>query len=60
MDSIPFIDPLLLSALDRLFPQRCPDPKDPEREIWMKAGERRVVEFLMAVSRSQQEDILNV
>lgn len=37
-----------LDALEELYPARPPDPKDTDREIWMKAGERRVVEVLRA------------
>lgn len=43
----PLVAPLeLLTALDQLYPPRCPDPNDSEREIWMKAGERRLLEVL--------------
>lgn len=37
-----------LKTLNAMYPPRCPDPKDSEREIWMKAGERRLVEVLQA------------
>ena len=37
--------PALIEWLDTLYPDRCPDPKHTEREIWMKAGERRLVCF---------------
>ena len=60
METIPFIAPELMAELNRRFPHRCPDPKDSEREIWMKAGERRMLDYLQAVSEAQQEDILNV
>lgn len=36
----------LLEALDRIYPERCADPKDSERDIWIKVGERRLVVFL--------------
>ena len=42
----------LLEALEICYPQRCPDPADTEREIWMKAGERRLVNVL----KSKYED----
>lgn len=44
--NIPLIPPInrpLLEWLDQAFPEKCPDPKDTEREIWLKAGERRLV-----------------
>jgi hypothetical protein len=37
----------LVQWLDTLYPEKSPDPKDSEREIWMKAGERRVINFLI-------------
>lgn len=50
----------LLNELDRLAPDRCPNPKDSEREIWMKAGERRLVEVLWAKFNEANENPLNV
>lgn len=38
----------LLKALDELYPLRLPDPKDSPAELWMKVGERRLVEVLHA------------
>lgn len=46
----------LLDTLESLYPARPPDPKDTEREIWMKAGERRLVEVLRAKFEEAQED----
>jgi len=45
----------LLRELDKRFPERCPDPKDSEREVWMKAGERRLVRFLHQQAKLQQQ-----
>ena len=55
-----YLLPGIYNELERRFPHRCPDPKDSEREIWMKAGERRLVDFLQSVHRDQQDNILNV
>ena len=38
----------LIELLDKKYPERSPDPKDDDREIWMKAGERRLVRELIA------------
>lgn len=46
----------LLEALDKLYPARPPDPKDPDREIWMKAGERRLVDVLRAKLQEAEEE----
>lgn len=44
-----------LKALDGMYPPRPPNPQDSEREIWMKAGERRLVEVLQAKFNDAQE-----
>ena len=49
----------LLETLQALYPAKAPDPKDSDREIWMKAGERRLVETLQAKLEEAQEDILS-
>ncbi len=38
----------LVDDLNALYPDRSPDPEDSDREVWMKAGERRVVRFLIS------------
>jgi hypothetical protein len=38
--------PEFIEWLDQVYPHRCPNPQDSEREIWMKAGERRLVDSL--------------
>jgi hypothetical protein len=55
---IPPLSQDLLKALNERFPDRCPNPTDTEREIWMKAGERRLVEFLLTQKRQQDNNIL--
>lgn len=54
-EALPFpaIPDDLLQALDRAFPLALPDPDDSERDIWMKVGERRLVEYLL--HRKKQE-----
>ena len=51
------LSPELLEALHEMVPPRCPDPRDPEREVWMKAGERRLVEVLQAKYEEATEDL---
>lgn len=46
----------LLEALDKLYPTRPPDPKDSDREIWMKAGERRLLDVLWAKLEEAEEE----
>ena len=42
----PLIPLPLLKALEDLYPNRCPDLNTPDREIWFKAGQAAVVQFL--------------
>jgi hypothetical protein len=39
----------LIKLLDQLYPERCPNKMDSEREIWMKVGERRLVNRLLRI-----------
>jgi hypothetical protein len=54
---VPPISAEVIAWLDRLYPEKCPDPKDTEREIWMKAGERRLVRHLRLQHNRQEETI---
>jgi hypothetical protein len=53
----PPITPELLAALEAHFPHRCPDPKTPDREIWLYAGKRSVVDYLREVATRQAENL---
>jgi len=48
----------LILWLDTLYPDKCPNPKDSEREVWMKAGERRVVNTLIAKIQHTGDKVL--
>lgn len=39
----------LVKDLEARFPDRCPDPKLTDREVWMEAGAARVVRYLRSV-----------
>lgn len=47
----------LITRLDKLYPEKAPDPLDSERELWMKAGERRLVRTLL--HRLERENKIN-
>jgi hypothetical protein len=49
-----------ISLLDQCYPHRCPDPTQSEREIWMRAGERRLVDVLKAKFEVAHDNILKV
>lgn len=45
LDDLP-LTPDLVEGLDKLVPHRCPLPDQSEREIWMHAGKRQLVDAL--------------
>ena len=49
MNEAPFPDvpDTLIKELDRRFPERCPDMKWTDREVWFNAGARSIVRFLI-------------
>lgn len=52
----------LILELDKQYPSKCPDPNDSERVIWMKAGQRLLVDNLLSrikVDNDGLPDILN-
>ena len=51
----PAIPPRLLAALDERFPSRPASLQDSNREVWFKAGQRSVVEFLKHQYQEQNE-----
>jgi hypothetical protein len=55
---IPIYSTDLVKMLDQLYPPRPPNPAQTEREIWMRAGERRLVERL--IETIKQEETENV
>jgi len=55
---LPAIPEPLIRILDKKFPERCPNPNDPEREVWIKAGERKMVRFLIEQYNRQQEVVM--
>lgn len=54
-DDFPQVSQELIDVLDRIFPDRCPHVSDIERLIWVKVGNRQVVEFLRAKRDEQLE-----
>lgn len=52
----PPIDEALLKRLDEVVPEKCPDPGDSDRQIWMDVGRRSVVRMLRSVYLEQQEE----
>tara|TARA_S200002703_G_scaffold145784_1_gene140360 strand:- start:399 stop:602 length:204 start_codon:yes stop_codon:yes gene_type:complete len=56
---LPDLSKDLLDALNKRFPSRCPELTDTEREIWIKVGQRKVVEFLEDVYDEQHTTLIS-
>lgn len=47
----------LVEALNNRFPNQSADLQWSEKEVWFKAGQRSVVEFLIQILKEQKEDV---
>ena len=57
-EKLPVITDELIFALDKIFPHRHPDLSLTDREVWYRAGQRCVVDFLIEQQKRQQETML--
>lgn len=59
-DNLPFpvLSDELIKALDSHFPQRHPDLSFTDREVWFKAGQRAVVDYIIEQQKRQKETML--
>lgn len=53
--SFPGVPLMLLEELERRFPDKCPDPSTPDRQVWINAGAVSVTRFLRQMFNIQQE-----
>ena len=58
-NTLPVITDDLIQGLDNLYPQRHPDLSLSDREIWYRAGQRSVVDYLIEQQKRQREPMLN-
>ena len=58
-NTLPLITDDLIQGLDNLYPQRHPDLALSDREIWYRAGQRSVVDYLIEQQKRQRETMLN-
>ena len=58
-NTLPVITDDLIQGLDNLYPQRHPDLSLSDREIWYRAGQRSVVDYLIEQQKRQRETMLN-
>ena len=45
--SFPGVPKELAEALDKAFPERCPEPEWSDREVWIYTGRRLVVRHIL-------------
>ena len=57
-EKLPVITDELSFALDQIFPNRHPDLSLSDREIWYRAGQRYVVDYLIEQQSRQKETML--
>ena len=53
---IPVITEEMIDYLDKLFPDKCADLKDTDKEIFYKSGQRSVVNHLKEQFKIQREN----
>ena len=56
---IPFpqVPKVLIDYLNQFYPDCCPKESDSNRAIWIKTGQRSVVNFLLEQHKRQNEEI---
>ena len=57
-EKLPVITDEIIFALDQIFPHPHPDLSLSDREVWYKAGQRFVVDFLIEEQKRQKETML--
>lgn len=55
---LPYIEDGLLDYLQRLYPDKAPEPSQSDREIWMNRGAVGVVRHLQMLHKEQRENML--
>lgn len=58
MEKVPFIDDRVLEYLNRIYPDKSPEPTDTDREIWINRGAIGVVRHLAWLHKQQRENLL--
>ena len=53
---IPIISDDLIKYLDDIFPNKCADLQDTEKQVFYKSGQRSVVNHLIKEKKIQEEN----
>ncbi len=57
-EKLPIITDELIFALDQKFPNRHPDLSLTDREVWYRAGQRSLVDYLIEQQARQKDTML--
>ena len=52
----PRISEEVITYLDDIFPDKCPNIEDSEKLVWFKSGQRSVVNHLIKENKQQEEN----
>lgn len=52
MEKLPTFAVDLVVELDKLYPERCPAPDWSFRKVWLEAGKREIVRYLLALKEA--------
>ncbi len=53
---IPVLSKELINYLNEIFPEKCAELKDTEKEVFYKSGQRSVVSHLIHQKKIQEEN----
>jgi len=60
MRPLPIYSIDLIDMLNQDYPSKPPCLSDTEREVWFKAGQRALVESLIAMKKQSEKDVLKL
>ena len=56
---MPLISEAMINRLEQLYPDKCPDLTNSEKDVWFKSGQVSVIRFLRQTYNDQlQQNIL--
>lgn len=60
MEALPNTVTDLIDQLDKTIPEKCPDPEMSDREIWLYAGQRKLIRLLKRLREEAEENIMEI
>lgn len=58
MEALPNTVTDLIDQLDNTIPEQCPDPAMSDREIWMYAGQRKLIRLLKRLREEAEDNLM--